>query len=891
MSLQQIDTLCDQFEAALRNGDTTRIEDFLPKIEEQQRAKLLQELLEVEIQFAAEESGDSLNGMKESFHKRFPGQLDLINSLFRRITKLRKLGDYEILGELGHGGMGIVYKAKQKLLQQTVAIKVLSQTLLDDPQAVGRFKREMQLIGGLTHPNIVRALNAGEIDGTHYLVMEFVDGITLQRFIDMLQAHAGTLPVIPVGAACEICLQASLGLQHLLSPELKLVHRDIKPANLMLDHRGTVKILDLGLGKFVDEHRVNDHHTLTTAGMTIGTVDYIAPEQCENSAEADIRADLYGLGCTLYFLLTGKPVYSGSKYDTVRKKLMAHIVGEVPKLRQLIPSVPSELDHVLQKVLAKDPAERFQTPAEFAEALSPFASFDELWALVGKTFPADETDARSADRHADSPYMSVHSFKKSAPPVNKFKFILLLTGIHFLVFGLIAGVILFMQIPNWNAADKNKQNDAELKLAVQLNNNAVDLLYQWKITEAQAEYGKSLQIYAARFLQLKNEEEHFSLCTERKNLAVTDWLLGDSRKANRELQSLLDSIDKVLQQTLDEELHSRFLYLKKTILRMRADHLLFGGAASGLNKDRFADRILLYNEAIKIHTDSYETRNVQCKKAILLLLNGETEKAKTALDQIPLTKGHDLYSALLRQLANAVLTYYQTEGAERNLELRKFLRQFSIQSNPASEAAKRPEVLELLLFCSEFLLNDDLKNEDWATLAKDVSSLSRTAMGFLRTYPGARPFLRRYSELLLRSADLLYEKLELPNDKQEQIETIVRMLDRLRFSEKENVVESDVSPTLVLFFLPENNKADEGFVIFYPQDGRAGKLFRLPISRQIVKRRDTSDVLPPLDAELSALIAAERQSGRAVRISWKDAPIWSRAEDALTDADFLFSEL
>ncbi|MDR3199209.1 MAG: serine/threonine protein kinase [Planctomycetaceae bacterium] len=462
MDLQRIDSLCDEFEAGLRNGESVQIEDFLNRADTEHQTKLLSELLEIEIELAAEKNDNNsfLPKLQDSFNKRFPEHSELVNSIIRRIARLRQIGDYEILEELGHGGMGIVYKARQKLLNQTVAIKVLSQTLLHDPQAVGRFRREMQLIGGLNHPNIVRALNAGENDGVHYLVMEFIDGVTLQRLGDNLQKNnefadesaaqspdksgsgkesenkrekenknrnndfsgddgvdgvdtatpvypirkssagfaskiysatatvqsAATKPVFPVGAACEAVRQAALGLQH--AHEFNLVHRDIKPANLMIDRNGTVKILDLGLGKFLAEQRSADYNTsLTIAGTTIGTVDYISPEQCENAGEVDIRADLYSLGCTLYFLLTGKPPYTGSRYGTTRKKLMAHIIGEVPVLRKTVTDIPEELDAVLQKVLAKDPEERFQTPLEFADALQPFTSFEALLNLIDSELP------------------------------------------------------------------------------------------------------------------------------------------------------------------------------------------------------------------------------------------------------------------------------------------------------------------------------------------------------------------------------------------------------------------------------------------------------------------------------------------------------------------------
>ncbi len=271
--------------------------------------------------------------------------------------------------------MGVVYKARQVYLNQTVALKILPHRYLDDAQAVSRFRREMQSIGGLNHPNIVRAYNAGEAGGVHFLVMEFVDGINLQQFV-----AAGVPPGGPlgVGAACEIIRQAALGLQH--AHEHQLVHRDVKPANLMLCRNGQVKLLDLGLAKFHAERRgdAQPQGRLTQPGITMGTIDYMAPEQWENSATADIRSDIYSLGCTLFFLLTGKPPYGDPAYDTSRKKLMAHVVAPIPSLLDNCPDCPQDLEEVYETMMAKDPRERFAVPAEVAEAMAEFADEEEV---------------------------------------------------------------------------------------------------------------------------------------------------------------------------------------------------------------------------------------------------------------------------------------------------------------------------------------------------------------------------------------------------------------------------------------------------------------------------------------------------------------------------------
>ena len=263
-----------------------------------------------------------------------------MEAIFLRVIKSRRLGDYDLIEELGHGGMGSVYKARQIYLDQIVALKVLPQRYLDDPQAVARFRREMQSIGQLDHPNIVRAYNAGESEGVHFLVMECVDGITLQHLV---RPDEKTVTPLSPGAACEVIRQAALGLQH--AHEHKLVHRDVKPANLMLSRDGVVKVLDLGLAKFQAERRASDQlgSELTQAGMTMGTVDYMAPEQWEHAGIVDVRADIYSLGCTFFFLLTGTPPFGGKSYDSNRKKLMAHVVAPIPSLTEACPIVPKIL--------------------------------------------------------------------------------------------------------------------------------------------------------------------------------------------------------------------------------------------------------------------------------------------------------------------------------------------------------------------------------------------------------------------------------------------------------------------------------------------------------------------------------------------------------------------
>jgi hypothetical protein len=283
-----------------------------------------------------------------------------------------RLGSYELLQPLGEGGMGVVYKARHIHLNKVVALKLLPSERLSNPQAVARFQREMVAAGALTDGHIVAALDAGESEGRHYLAMEFVEGLNLGEVV----RRYGPLSVAD---ACEVVRQAALGLQH--AHERGLTHRDIKPSNLMLARGGQVKVLDLGLARFLSADRQSGSD-VTATGQVVGTVDYIAPEQVENPRSADIRADVYSLGCTLYFLLAGRSPFSGPAYASVHKKLMAHAREPIPPLREQRPKLPQGLVRVVERMVAKQPAARFATPQEVAEAVAPLATGADLAALL-----------------------------------------------------------------------------------------------------------------------------------------------------------------------------------------------------------------------------------------------------------------------------------------------------------------------------------------------------------------------------------------------------------------------------------------------------------------------------------------------------------------------------
>ncbi len=274
------------------------------------------------------------------------------------------LGKYKLLELIGQGGMGSVYKAVRPGVGRIVALKVMSRQVLKQPKAVTRFLREIRSAAAVDHPNLVRAYDADCDGDTYFLVMEYVAGRNLKSWI----IEEKTLPV---GWSCECIRQAAVGLEHAF--EQGMVHRDIKPSNLLVtqdegDGLPLVKILDLGLARFASE--TQEDGELTRSGQVLGTPDYIAPEQARNTKTADIRADIFSLGCTLFEMLTGRLPFPG---DSVMEKLMARATQDAPSVRLYRPDVPPELEAVVARMLARDPRDRFATPAHVARALAPFA--------------------------------------------------------------------------------------------------------------------------------------------------------------------------------------------------------------------------------------------------------------------------------------------------------------------------------------------------------------------------------------------------------------------------------------------------------------------------------------------------------------------------------------
>lgn len=266
------------------------------------------------------------------------------------------LGNYTLLDRIGAGGMGQVFKARHRRMERVVALKTLPASTMKDEEVVARFHREVIAAAKLRHPNIVAADDADEANGVHFLVMEYVDGRDLSHVVK----SDGPMSV---GAAVDCILQAACGLQ--FAHGEGVVHRDIKPSNLLLDKRGVVKILDMGLAR-IESNDANSRTELTGTGMMMGTVDYVAPEQAVDSKKADARSDIYSLGCTLYYLLNGRAPYMG---ESAMSRLLAHRDQMIPSLSELRNDVPGGLDDVFKKMIAKLPEQRHQSMTEVIVAL------------------------------------------------------------------------------------------------------------------------------------------------------------------------------------------------------------------------------------------------------------------------------------------------------------------------------------------------------------------------------------------------------------------------------------------------------------------------------------------------------------------------------------------
>lgn len=383
-----INRLCNQFEAEWQAGRRPALEELLQGLPAADKRAVLHDLLPLEIEYR-QHSGESVN--MDDYAKRFPeADRKWLGSLFysTRVATSpsivpanipEQLGDYQILSRIGGGGMGAVYKALHVRMNRVVALKILRPDVQRDEHLIQRFEREVRAAARLTHPNIVAALDAREQDGLHYLITEYVDGLDLDEIVH----REGPLPV---AAAVDVVLQTARGLDY--AHRQGVIHRDIKPANLLRNADGVVKVLDMGLAR-IEADTATQSTDLTNSGMMLGTAAYMAPEQARDVRRADARSDIYSLGCTLYYLLTGRPAFTGaSPIDT----LLSHMNEPIPTLTDAGDEASEALRFIFARMVAKQPEDRFQSAAELVEEL------ETLLAILPMDLgPLTETRAEHAE--------------------------------------------------------------------------------------------------------------------------------------------------------------------------------------------------------------------------------------------------------------------------------------------------------------------------------------------------------------------------------------------------------------------------------------------------------------------------------------------------------------
>jgi serine/threonine protein kinase len=419
--LLQVNRVCNQFEAACQAApdQTPRIEDWLSEVDPQFQPSALEELLPVEIAYR-QQSGDACD--LDELRQRFPetdsawlreqlggATIRLSGSSESAIDALtrppaqsddesdmpERIGDYDLQCVIGRGGMGAVYRAVHRRMDRTVALKVLRPEISRDPVLKQRFEREVRAAAKLSHPNIVAAYDAREEDGLYCLITEFIDG-------DDLNAMVRRDGPLPVAEAIDVILQAARGLEY--AHARGIIHRDIKPANLLCDSDGMVRILDMGLARIASDSSDLEATDLTSTGMVMGTAAYMSPEQARNTKNADARSDIYSLGCTLFFLLTGRPAYNG---ETVVDTIFAHASDPIPSLGNSADQpISPALDQLFRRMVAKRADDRFASMTEVVAALNSLLAgdasistetSDNLQSIAGKPTSTTGSDATGSD--------------------------------------------------------------------------------------------------------------------------------------------------------------------------------------------------------------------------------------------------------------------------------------------------------------------------------------------------------------------------------------------------------------------------------------------------------------------------------------------------------------
>jgi eukaryotic-like serine/threonine-protein kinase len=294
------------------------------------------------------------------------------------------LANYHVVMPIGRGGMGTVYLARDTRANRLVALKILPpKKARAEERLIARFRREMDLSQRVAHPNLTQTYEVGVAQGVYFIAMEYIAGQSLYRVV----TQGGPLPV---GRAAKLFAQVAAGLEH--AHGLGLIHRDLKPSNIMITPRDQVKVLDLGLA-LIEGEVVEDHKVVGGKGYVVGTFDYIAPEQTEDAAKVDARSDLYALGCTIYFALTGQPPFAGGDR---RQKINKHRVAIPPPIQDLNPLVPASFAAVVHPLLSKRPEDRPRSAESLRQQLLAWAGPDAAATASTASTPTD-TDAVIAD--------------------------------------------------------------------------------------------------------------------------------------------------------------------------------------------------------------------------------------------------------------------------------------------------------------------------------------------------------------------------------------------------------------------------------------------------------------------------------------------------------------
>jgi len=359
----------------------------------------------------------------------------------------RSIGEYEIVRLLGRGGMGSVFLARHTKLGRQVALKLLGGYRLADPRMRQRFDAEMRAIGRLSHPNVVTAHDARDIDGTAVLITEFIDGLDLAQLV----SRTGPLAIAD---ACEVIRQVAVALAYV--NEQGFVHRDVKPSNIMLGRGGEVKLLDLGLARFLGS---DESAAMTGTGQTMGTADFIAPEQVTDSRSVDIRADIYSLGCTLFHLLTGSAPFADEAHTTSFAKLTAHVSEPPPKLSQRLSTASAPLVQLIDTMLAKQPDRRPATPTNIAEQLAGLADGHDLRRLADRGITAPPADTAPAIAPRSSQAVVQPWMRRPVP-----RSLAIASGLIGILFGFVLGIIVTITLPDGSKMTVNLPQGSDIAI-------------------------------------------------------------------------------------------------------------------------------------------------------------------------------------------------------------------------------------------------------------------------------------------------------------------------------------------------------------------------------------------------------------------------------------------